>query len=179
MTLNEAFTDREPGWYPRMVEHVADLLRANDAATRFGPLFRAGRGQLIGNSGTVTSLVGVHLKLDRYVRSLVDGQWLSRDEAIATRQRLHDLSPEERAKEGCLTGGRSELMLPGLAILDAIWQTWPADRLRVGDRGLREGILLSMVHGAKGAGQNQKQHRGQRGRARGPSKPPSGVGAAV
>lgn len=175
VTLNDAFTDREPGWYDRMVEHVAELLRANDAATRFGPLFRAGRGQLIGNSGTVTSLVGVHLKLDRYVRSLVDGQWLAREDAIATRQRLHDATPEERAKEGCLTGGRSDLMLPGLAILDAIWQTWPADRLRVGDRGLREGILLSMMHGGKGDGPapKQKQGRGQGGKSRGPGKPPS------
>lgn len=181
VTLNEAFTDREPGWYGRMVEHVETLLRANDAATRFGPLFRAGRGQLIGNSGTVTSLVGVHLKLDRYVRSIVDGQWLAREDAIATRQRLHDLSPEDRAKEGCLTGGRSDLMLPGLAILDAVWQTWPADRLRVGDRGLREGILLSMMHGGKGNGQppKQKQGRGQGGKGRGPGKPPSGEGAAA
>lgn len=180
VTLNDAFTDREPGWYPRMVEYVSELLRANDAATRFGPLFRAGRGQLIGNSGTVTSLVGVHMKLDRYVRALVDGQWLSREDAIATRQRLHDLSPEDRAKEGCLTGGRSDLMLPGLAILDAIWQTWPADRLRVGDRGLREGILLSMMHGAKGGGQDQKpKQRGQRGRGRNPSRSPSDEGAAV
>ncbi|HOY77890.1 MAG TPA: Ppx/GppA phosphatase family protein [Hyphomonadaceae bacterium] len=180
VTLNDAFTDRESGWYDRMVEHVALLLRANDAATRFGPLFRAGRGQLIGNSGTVTSLVGVHLKLDRYVRSVVDGQWLAREDAVATRQRLHDLSPEDRAKEGCLTGGRSELMLPGLAILDAIWQTWPADRLRVGDRGLREGILLSMMHGGKGSGQSpkQKQGRGQGGKGRSPSKPPSGEAAA-
>ncbi|MEQ1756356.1 MAG: Ppx/GppA phosphatase family protein [Micropepsaceae bacterium] len=180
VTLNEAFTDRETGWYPRMVEHVAELMRANDAATRFGPLFRAGRGQLIGNSGTVTSLVGVHMKLDRYIRSVVDGAWLAREEAVATRQRLHDATPEERAKEGCLTGGRSELMLPGLAILDAIWQTWPADRLRVGDRGLREGILLSMMHGAKAGGQkpNQKQ-RGQRGRGQLPPKPPSSEGAAA
>ena len=180
VTLNDAFTDREPGWYPRMVEYVSELLRANDAATRFGPLFRAGRGQLIGNSGTVTSLVGVHMTLDRYVRSLVDGQWLSREDAISTRQRLHDLSPEDRAKEGCLTGGRSDLMLPGLAILDAIWQTWPAARLRVGDRGLREGILLSMIHGAKGDGQDQKpKQRGQRGRGKDPSRSPSGEGAAV
>lgn len=180
VTLNDAFTDRETGWYDRMVEHVATLLRANDAATRFGPLFRAGRGQLIGNSGTVTSLVGVHLKLDRYVRSIVDGQWLAREDAVATRRRLHDLSPEDRAKEGCLTGGRSELMLPGLAILDAIWQTWPADRLRVGDRGLREGILLSMMHGGKGSDQppKQKQGRGQGGKGRGPGKPPSGEAAA-
>ncbi|RYZ01058.1 MAG: Ppx/GppA family phosphatase [Alphaproteobacteria bacterium] len=181
VTLNEAFTDREPGWYLRMVEHVETLLRANDAATRFGPLFRAGRGQLIGNSGTVTSLVGVHLKLDRYVRSIVDGQWLAREDAIATRQRLHDLSPEDRAKEGCLTGGRSDLMLPGLAILDAVWQTWPADRLRVGDRGLREGILLSMMHGGKGNGPapKQKHGRGQGSKGRGPGKPPSGEGAAA
>lgn len=181
VTLNDAFTDREPGWYDRMVEHVASLMRANDAATRFGPLFRAGRGQLIGNSGTVTSLVGVHLKLDRYVRSIVDGQWLAREDAIATRQRLHDLSPEDRAKEGCLTGGRSDLMLPGLAILDAVWQTWPADRLRVGDRGLREGILLSMMHGGKGNGQppKQKRSRGQGGKGRGPGKPPSAEGAAT
>lgn len=177
VTLNDAFTDRQPGWYLRMVEHVAELMRANDAATRFGPLFRSGRGQLIGNSGTVTSLVGVHMKLDRYIRSVVDGAWLAREEAVATRQRLHDATPEERAKEGCLTGGRSELMLPGLAILDAIWQTWPADRLRVGDRGLREGMLLSMMHGAKAGGQkpNQKQ-RGQRGRGGSSS---SGEGAAA
>lgn len=181
VTLNDAFTDREPGWYDRMVEHVATMMRANDAATRFGPLFRAGRGQLIGNSGTVTSLVGVHLKLDRYVRSIVDGQWLAREDAIATRQRLHDLSPEDRAKEGCLTGGRSDLMLPGLAILDAIWQTWPADRLRVGDRGLREGILLSMMHGGKSNGQRpkQKQGRGRGGKGGGSDKPPSGEGATA
>ena len=59
-----------------MVEHVTELMQANDAATRFGPLFRAGRGQLIGNSGTVTSLAGVHLGLDRYIRSVVDGAWV-------------------------------------------------------------------------------------------------------
>lgn len=161
VTLNEGFADREPGWYGRMVEHVAQLMRANDAATRFGPLFRAGRGQLIGNSGTVTSLVGVHLGLDRYIRSAVDGAWLAREDAAATRQRLHDATPEERAKEPCLTGGRSDLMLPGLAILDAVWSIWPSDRLRVGDRGLREGMLLSMMHGAKGksGAQGQKPAR--------------------
>jgi exopolyphosphatase/guanosine-5'-triphosphate,3'-diphosphate pyrophosphatase len=93
---------------------------------------------------------------------------------MATRQRLHDATPEERALEGCLSGGRSELMLPGLAILDAVWATWPAERLRVGDRGLREGILLSMMHGARGGG-----GAGQTKRRRGGRKPskPSGEGA--
>jgi exopolyphosphatase/guanosine-5'-triphosphate,3'-diphosphate pyrophosphatase len=65
VTLAESFEDQAEGWYERMVEHVRQLLLANDAATRFGPLFRSRRGQLIGNSGTVTSLAGVHLRLER------------------------------------------------------------------------------------------------------------------
>jgi exopolyphosphatase/guanosine-5'-triphosphate,3'-diphosphate pyrophosphatase len=157
-----------------MLDYVTEMMRANDAATRFGPLFRAGRGQLIGNSGTVTSLVGVHLKLDRYVRSIVDGQWLSRQEAAATRQRLHDATPEERAAEPCLTGGRSELMLPGLAILDSVWSIWPSERLRVGDRGLREGILLSMMHGPNWRQKSRRRRRGDRDK---PS--PAGEGASA
>jgi exopolyphosphatase/guanosine-5'-triphosphate,3'-diphosphate pyrophosphatase len=174
VTLSEIFSDRSEGWYQRMLEYVTEMMRANDAATRFGPLFRAGRGQLIGNSGTVTSLVGVHLKLDRYVRSIVDGQWLSRQEAAATRQRLHDATPEERAAEPCLTGGRSELMLPGLAILDSVWSIWPSERLRVGDRGLREGILLSMMHGPNGRQKSRRRRRGDR------DKPgPAGEGASA
>lgn len=135
------------GRYARMVEHVTGLMKANDAATRFGPLFRAGRGQLIGNSGTVTSLVGVHLGLDRYIRSVVDGVTVDLPELGNTIARLRDASDEQRAKEPCLAGGRSDLMLPGMAILDSIFATWPSARLRVGDRGLREGILLSMIHG--------------------------------
>lgn len=145
VTLNETFTGEDR--YPRMVEHVTGLMQANDASTRFGPLFRAGRGQLIGNSGTVTSLAGVHLGLDRYVRSMVDGVRIDREELARTIRRLVGSTAEERAQEPCLTGGRSELMLPGMAILESVWSIWPSAILRVGDRGLREGILLSMMHG--------------------------------
>ncbi len=162
VTLAEGFEDREEGWYARMVEHVRQLLLANDAATRFGPLFRSGRGQLIGNSGTVTSLAGVHLRLDRYLRSAVDGVWLSREGAEEARQRLHDATPEERAAEPCIGPERADLVLAGCAILDAVWSVWPAGRLRVGDRGLREGILLSMMHGA-GSGGQRRRTRGSRG----------------
>ncbi len=145
VTLSESIAGDDR--YNRMVQHVTTMMRANDAATRFGPLFRAGRGQLIGNSGTVTSLVAVHLGLDRYIRSVVDGSWVNSVELRQTMKRLSDATPEERANERCLADGRSELMLPGLAILDAIFETWPSSRVRVGDRGLREGILLSMMHG--------------------------------
>lgn len=161
VTLAESFEDKAEGWYERMVEHVRQLLLANDAANRFGPLFRAGRGQLIGNSGTVTSLAGVHLRLDRYLRSAVDGVWLSRDGAAEARKRLHDATPEERAAEPCIGPERADLVLSGCAILDAVWSVWPAERLRVGDRGLREGILLSMMYGPRAA-KAKKRRRGRR-----------------
>lgn len=145
--------------YDEMLAHVQSLMQANDAATRFGPLFRAGRGQLIGNSGTVTSLAGVHLGLPRYIRSAVDGIWVDREALTATMQRLATGSAEERAQEPCLVGGRSDLMVPGIAILAAVCATWPADRLRVGDRGLREGIILSLMHGPNGDGPQQQRRR--------------------
>jgi exopolyphosphatase/guanosine-5'-triphosphate,3'-diphosphate pyrophosphatase len=161
VTLAESFEDQAEGWYERMVEYVRLLLLANDAATRFGPLFRAGRGQLIGNSGTVTSLAGVHLRLERYLRSAVDGVWLSRDGAADARKRLHDATPEDRAAEPCIGPERADLVLSGCAILDAVWSVWPAERLRVGDRGLREGILLSMMYGPRTA-KAKKRRRGRR-----------------
>jgi exopolyphosphatase/guanosine-5'-triphosphate,3'-diphosphate pyrophosphatase len=173
VTLAEGFEDRAEGWYERMVEHVRQLLMANDAAPRFGPLFRAGRGQLIGNSGTVTSLAGVHLRLERYVRSAVDGVWLSREGAAEARQRLHDATPEQRAAEPCIGPERADLVLAGCAILDAVWSVWPAQRLRVGDRGLREGILLSMMHGPAGGARQKRRRRG----GRRPAPTPSTQGA--
>lgn len=146
VTLAESFPDQEPGWYDRMVELVRLRLATVDAAARFGPLFAAGRGQLIGNSGTVTSLAGVHLRLERYTRTAVDGAWITREGANEARLRLHDATRDERALEPCIGPERADLVLAGCAILDAVWALWPSPRLRVGDRGLREGILLSMMH---------------------------------
>jgi exopolyphosphatase/guanosine-5'-triphosphate,3'-diphosphate pyrophosphatase len=149
VTLSDtADHDQAPGWYERQVERVRGMLLEHDAASRFGPLFRAGRGQLIGNSGTVTCLAGVHLRLDRYQRAAVDGIWMSREGALEARNRLLNATRDERAKEPCIGPERADLVLWGCVILDAIWSVWPAERLRVGDRGLREGILLSMMHGA-------------------------------
>jgi exopolyphosphatase/guanosine-5'-triphosphate,3'-diphosphate pyrophosphatase len=129
-----------------MRETASAALSSHDAVARFGPLFRAGRGQLIGNSGTVTSLTGVQMGLPRYQRSVVDGAWLARDEAQRTRDRLIEAGVAGRQAVPCLGPQRADLILPGCAILDAIWDLWPASRMRVGDRGLREGILLSMMH---------------------------------
>jgi len=172
VTLSESFSQTGEGWYEKLVAHVAGLLSSSDAATRFGPLFSAGRGQLIGNSGTVTSLAAVHLGLDRYVRAAVDGLWLAREEAAGVRRKLLGQSVEERAAEPCIGPDRADLVLAGCAILEAVWTQWPAARLKVGDRGLREGILLSMMYGSA-----QKPARRRR-KAKRPAASPSPAGAA-
>ncbi len=171
VTLSETFSQTGEGWYETLVAHVAGMLAASDAAARFGPLFEAGRGQLIGNSGTVTSLAALHLRLERYTRSAVDGTWLAREEASAVRARLLSQTVEERAAEPCIGPDRADLVLAGCAILEAVWSQWPAPQLKVGDRGLREGILLSMMYGGA-----QKPARRRR-KAKRPAAAPAPAGA--
>jgi exopolyphosphatase/guanosine-5'-triphosphate,3'-diphosphate pyrophosphatase len=106
---------------------------------------RCDRFHLLGTSGTVTTIAGVHLNLPRYDRRAVDGLWLGRaqvDDAVA---RLRSMSYAERAANACIGHERADLVLAGCAILEAIREHFPAERLRIADRGLREGILSQMM----------------------------------
>ncbi|TNB46353.1 Ppx/GppA family phosphatase [Martelella lutilitoris] len=100
---------------------------------------------LIGTSGTVTTLAGVHLDLPRYDRRKVDGIWLSNDEVSAMQDKLLSWDFAGRAANPCIGPDRADLVLAGCAILEAIRRRWPAQRMRVADRGLREGILTDMM----------------------------------
>ncbi|MBI5260848.1 MAG: Ppx/GppA family phosphatase [Bradyrhizobium sp.] len=100
---------------------------------------------LLGTSGTVTTLAGIHLNLARYDRRRIDGIWLDDDEISATVTRLLGMSYEERANNNCISVERADLVLAGCAILDAIRHAFPLPRLRVADRGLREGMLVEMM----------------------------------
>ncbi len=100
---------------------------------------------LLGTSGTVTTLAGVHLNLARYDRRRVDGVWMSDADLTATIARLRAMSYQERADNNCISVERADLVLAGCAILDAIRQAFPLPRLRVADRGLREGMLVEMM----------------------------------
>jgi exopolyphosphatase / guanosine-5'-triphosphate,3'-diphosphate pyrophosphatase len=100
---------------------------------------------LLGTSGTVTTLAGVHLKLVRYDRRRVDGIWMSDADVTRTIARLLGMSYQERAANHCISVERADLVLAGCAILDAIRQAFPLPRLRVADRGLREGMLVEMM----------------------------------
>lgn len=109
---------------------------------------------MLGTSGTVTTIAGVHLNLKRYDRNRVDGCWLSAPEINAVLERLLAMSYEDRVASPCIGAERADLVLAGCAILEAIRRAFPCQRLRVADRGLREGMLVQMMRddGAWGDG---------------------------
>jgi exopolyphosphatase/guanosine-5'-triphosphate,3'-diphosphate pyrophosphatase len=100
---------------------------------------------LLGTSGTVTTLAGIHLNLARYDRRRVDGIWMNDAEITTTIKRLLAMSYQDRAGNHCISVDRADLVLAGCAILDAIRLAFPLPRLRVADRGLREGMLVEMM----------------------------------
>jgi exopolyphosphatase/guanosine-5'-triphosphate,3'-diphosphate pyrophosphatase len=124
----------------------------NDVAALLDPFLEdvrdldpAGPDHLLGTSGTVTTIAGVHLGLRHYDRSLVDGTWLENEEAERVVSRLLSMGYEQRTQNGCIGGERADLVLAGCAIMEEIRQAFPAKRIRVADRGLREGILASLM----------------------------------
>lgn len=147
VTLGEAFPEAgNPAFYAQMLEDAAARIEAFAPGRAFRDAFAGRTCHLIGTSGTVTSLSAVAQGLTSYSRDRVDGSWLDRDQAIAISARLRAQSPKERAGEPCIGAERADLVLAGCAILEAVWSLWPAQTLRVADRGLREGLLLSMMH---------------------------------
>jgi exopolyphosphatase/guanosine-5'-triphosphate,3'-diphosphate pyrophosphatase len=127
--------------FERMVADVA----------AFVDRFAAGNGgasgglHMLGTSGTVTTIAGVHLQLPRYDRRHVDGCWMSEQEVSAVIERLLAMSYEERVANPCIGVERADLVLAGCAILEAIRRAFPCRWLRVADRGLREGMLVELM----------------------------------
>jgi exopolyphosphatase / guanosine-5'-triphosphate,3'-diphosphate pyrophosphatase len=103
------------------------------------------RMHMLGTSGTVTTIAGVHLDLKRYDRRRVDGCWMSDVEVTGVIERLLASSYEDRVANACIGSERADLVLAGCAILDAMRRALPCRRLRVADRGLREGMLVKMM----------------------------------
>ncbi len=100
---------------------------------------------LLGTSGTVTTVGGVFLDLPRYDRRRVDGLWMRDVEIDATVRKLRGMPYGERVANGCIGVERADLVLAGCAILEAIRRAFPAERVRIADRGLREGILMQLI----------------------------------
>jgi len=101
--------------------------------------------RLLGTSGTVTTLASLHLDLPQYDRRAVDGLIVEAASMRALSQRLAAMGPEERRTQPCIGRERSDLVVAGCAILETIFDLWPANRLGVADRGIREGILRGLI----------------------------------
>lgn len=142
-------------------EMVCDVDGMLDGLVEGPELSRAlanGEFHMLGTSGTVTTLAGVHLGLKRYDRRRVDGVWLADSEVSDMIGQLLEMTFAERIANPCIGADRADLVLAGCAILEAIRRRWPCERLRVADRGLREGILTEMM-AADGVWRRQNHHR--------------------
>ncbi len=131
--------------FEAMVAEVTEMLAAFPEGAALDRAVAAGNLHMLGTSGTVTTLAGVHLGLPRYDRRRVDGTWLSADEVNQMMAVITGMDYAARVANPCIGRERADLVLAGCAILEAIRRRWPCQRLRVADRGLREGILVEMM----------------------------------
>ena len=147
VTLAEQFGghDVDRNGFENMVNEVQRLLQPFEDEHQFAERIRSGNVHFLGTSGTVTTVAGILLNLARYDRNRVDGCWLAADDVRGVTYDLLDQSYEQRVAQPCIGKDRADLVLAGCAILEALMRTWPARRLRVADRGLREGILTLLM----------------------------------
>ncbi|PBC00775.1 Ppx/GppA phosphatase family protein [Mesorhizobium sp. WSM3860] len=131
--------------FAAMVDDVAVRLKAFDGRDRLAHVLASPNFHLLGTSGTVTTLAGVHLDLERYDRRRVDGLWMDRQSVDRMVEKLIGWDFQQRVANPCIGADRADLVLAGCAILEAIRGVWPSERLRVADRGLREGILSELM----------------------------------
>lgn len=131
--------------YEAMVASVRDMLAEFAGEHGLHRSIASGEVQMLGTSGTVTTLGAIHLGLPRYARSAVDGLCLPFATVNDIIRRLLAMSHKQRVEHPCIGSERSDLVVAGCAILDAICRIWPVKTLRVADRGLREGMLLELI----------------------------------
>jgi len=138
---NLADPDERLAGYHRMRERV------RHAFSRFATTLPGDKQdiRLLGTSGTVTTLASVHLALPSYDRKAVDGLMVPTDSMRAISAMMSRMSMAERAELPCIGFERADLVVDGCAILEAIMDIWPAKTLGVADRGIREGILRSLM----------------------------------
>lgn len=122
----------------RFAEAIADFVASETIAD-------PSKLRLLGTSGTVTTLASVHLGLNVYDRRAVDGLRVPSDSLRAISASLAGQSVAERARVACIGSERADLVVAGCAILDAILDIWPAPRVGIADRGIREGILRALI----------------------------------
>jgi exopolyphosphatase / guanosine-5'-triphosphate,3'-diphosphate pyrophosphatase len=147
VTLAEHFGGRfvTESLFEEMVQYVLEMLMPFEEQHKFSKRLESNSVHLLGTSGTVTTVAGIQLGLPKYDRNKVDGCWLSVADARTVTYELVAQTYEERVAQPCIGRDRADLVLAGCAILEALIRLWPCERMRVADRGLREGILSTLM----------------------------------
>jgi len=148
VSLSETVGPEDGNQANRLERYASMKQRVADSFASFSRRIDARRSpdlRLLGTSGTVTTLASVHLGLQQYDRKAVDGLIVPSVEMRTISEELSAMSPTERGRLSCIGNERAELVVAGCAILEAILDIWPAPRLGVADRGIREGILRSLM----------------------------------
>jgi len=131
--------------YEEIIARVDQGLSPFDQEHGISNYLSSNKVQMLGTSGTVTTLGGIYLNLPRYDRSKVDGLDMRVDAISAISERLAKMNHAERAKNGCIGEERADLVVMGCAILEAIYRRWPSATIRAADRGVREGLLKGLM----------------------------------
>lgn len=124
---------------------VAEEMKAFCDKAYIYPQLKKNNIQLIGTSGTVTTLAALHMNLERYDRTQVNGLQLSPDVIKRTIASLYAMTPEKQLLHPCIGPMRAGLVMGGVAIFEGIYDVFPINPVLVADRGVREGILVDLM----------------------------------
>lgn len=151
VTVSEAFPGKDMTnlAYNTIVERTQKILQEFEDKYNISEAVRNQEIQIIGTSGTVTVLGAVHLNLPRYNRAAVDGLALSGSEVQKVISKIKKMGYEGRCRQSCIGKQKADLTIAGCTIIEALTTFWPISELTVADRGIREGILLDMIHHQK------------------------------
>ena len=148
VTISEAFPSQDMTAlaYDTIIERTHKLLKEFDEKYNIREAIKNQEIQIIGTSGTVTVLGAVHLNLPRYNRSAVDGISITRQDIDRAIAKIKRLGHGGRKKHPCIGAQKADLTMAGCAIIEGLCSFWPIEEITVADRGIREGILLDMMH---------------------------------
>lgn len=164
VTVSEAFPDHEMTdlAYDTIIERTHKILAEFEEKHHIAEAIANQEIQILGTSGTVTVLGAVHLNLPRYNRSVVDGLTLSRQDLMRTISKIKRMGDEGRKKHACIGAQKADLTIAGCAIIEGLVSFWNMSEVTIADRGIREGILLDLMHSARFEKKERRHKRPRR-----------------
>lgn len=159
VTLSEIYGSKfnDPSVYEVVRQEIGQKVSEFSVKNGISDFIADSQVQMIGTSGTVTTLAAIDQNLARYERRIIDGAFLTTEAIHRISSHVLRMPHSERVQHPCIGMGRADLVLTGAAILEGICDMWPLSFLRVADRGVREGILIDLVRGLQLKGKKNEE----------------------